>query len=139
MSFPHLIVIAVIALIVLGPEKLPQVARTLGKAMAEFRRITGDFRATVEGEMRELERVTAVKELRENFPEHVHYDIQQEQEAITAQAAASGPTVLPPAFTGDSPAEPAQSAPSTAGKGDVHELKAAAASGKPSNGEHTSS
>ena len=34
LSIPHLIVIFVIALIVLGPEKLPQVARVLGKAMA---------------------------------------------------------------------------------------------------------
>lgn len=138
MSFPHLIVIAVIALIVLGPEKLPQVARTLGKAMAEFRRITGDFRSTVEGEMRELERVTALKELREQFPEHVHYDVQQAREAVTAQAAASAPTVLPPAFTGEDTTAnvPAQAAASIDTGAD--EAKAAAASGKPSDGKPTS-
>ena len=56
LSIPHLIVIFVIALIVLGPEKLPQVARVLGKAMADFRRITTDFRVQIEDEMRDMER-----------------------------------------------------------------------------------
>jgi sec-independent protein translocase protein TatB len=103
MSFPHLIVIAVIALVVLGPEKLPQVARTLGKAMAEFRRITGDFRSTVENEMREIERVSAIKDLREGFPSQVHYDVQQMNEE-TARTAAVPP---PPAeFTGEAAVAP---------------------------------
>src|SRR4029077_2414452 len=58
----HLIVIFVIALIVLGPEKLPQVARVLGKAMADFRRITTDFRVQIEDEMRDMERQTRLQE-----------------------------------------------------------------------------
>ena len=104
MSFPHLIVIAVIALVVLGPEKLPLVARTLGKAMAEFRRITGDFRSTVENEMREIERVRAIKDLREGFSAQVPYDVQQMNEE-TARTAAVPP---PPAeFTGETAAAPA--------------------------------
>jgi Tat protein translocase TatB subunit len=139
MSLAHIIVIAVIALVVLGPEKLPQVARTLGKAMAEFRRITGDFRATVEGEMRELERVTAIKDLREQFPSHVHYDVQQAQEAETARAAASGPTVLPPAFTGDDHTIHAPAQPDAPIETGTDEAKAAVASGKPSDGKPTSS
>ena len=114
MSISHLIVIAVVALIVLGPEKLPQVARMVGKALAEFRRITGDFRSTIEGEMREIEREAALKEIRQSFPEHVHYDVQQAQEATMA----AGDTAAPPA------------APAA-------ETEAATASGKPSNGEPT--
>jgi Tat protein translocase TatB subunit len=62
LSIPHLIVIFVIALIVLGPEKLPQVARVLGKAMADFRRITTDFRVQIEDEMRDMERQTRLQE-----------------------------------------------------------------------------
>ena len=38
---PELLVILVVALIVLGPERLPEIARVLGKAMAELRRATG--------------------------------------------------------------------------------------------------
>jgi len=41
-GMPELIVIMVVALIVLGPKRLPEVARQLGKAMAEFRRQTSD-------------------------------------------------------------------------------------------------
>ncbi len=37
---PELLVILVVALVVLGPKRLPEVARSLGKAMAEFRRQT---------------------------------------------------------------------------------------------------
>ena len=41
-GMPELIVILVVALVVLGPQRLPELARTLGKAMAEFRRQTSD-------------------------------------------------------------------------------------------------
>ena len=40
---PELVVILVVALVVLGPQRLPELARTLGKAMAEFRRQTTDL------------------------------------------------------------------------------------------------
>jgi len=39
---PELLVILVVALVVLGPKRLPEVARALGKAMAEFRRQTAE-------------------------------------------------------------------------------------------------
>jgi sec-independent protein translocase protein TatB len=42
-GMPELVVILVIALIVLGPKRLPEVARTLGKAMAEFRRQSSEI------------------------------------------------------------------------------------------------
>jgi len=56
LSIPHLIVIFVVALIIFGPEKLPELARNLGRVMAEFRRATGDLRSNFEGHMRDLER-----------------------------------------------------------------------------------
>ncbi|MDQ1395198.1 MAG: sec-independent protein translocase protein TatB [Acidimicrobiaceae bacterium] len=40
---PELIVIFVVALIVLGPERLPNIARQMGKAMGEFRRMSSGF------------------------------------------------------------------------------------------------
>ena len=42
-GMPELIVILVVALVVLGPKRLPELARTLGKAMAEFRRSTTEI------------------------------------------------------------------------------------------------
>ena len=56
LSIPHLIIIFVVALVVFGPEKLPELARTLGKVMGEFRRATGELRGTFEDHLRDLER-----------------------------------------------------------------------------------
>ena len=47
----ELLLIGVIALIFLGPRKLPQMARTIGKSMAEFRRATNEFKSTWEREV----------------------------------------------------------------------------------------
>ncbi len=47
----ELFFIGVVALIVFGPRKLPQMARTIGKAMAEFRKATSDFKETWEKEV----------------------------------------------------------------------------------------
>lgn len=50
-GMPELILILALALIVLGPKKLPELARALGKGMAEFRRATDELK----GELRQME------------------------------------------------------------------------------------
>jgi len=52
---PELLVIMVIALIVLGPKRLPEVAKSLGKAFAEFRRATSDLSEELNDAKRALE------------------------------------------------------------------------------------
>ena len=47
-GMPELIVIMVIALVVIGPQKLPELARSLGKGMSEFKRATEGFKQTIE-------------------------------------------------------------------------------------------
>jgi TatA/E family protein of Tat protein translocase len=47
MGMSELIVVLVIALIVIGPKKLPELAKTLGKAMGEFKRATNDFKDSI--------------------------------------------------------------------------------------------
>jgi sec-independent protein translocase protein TatB len=64
-SVPHLVIIFVVALVVFGPEKLPDLARNLGKVMGEFRRATGDLRSTFENHMRDLEREAELRKARE--------------------------------------------------------------------------
>ncbi len=48
---PELFLIMIIALILFGPRKLPEVGRSVGKMLAEFRRASTDFKRTVEGEI----------------------------------------------------------------------------------------
>jgi Tat protein translocase TatB subunit len=47
-GLPELIVIMVVALLVVGPSKLPELARSLGKTFQEFRRIADDVKETLE-------------------------------------------------------------------------------------------
>ena len=54
-GMPELIIILVIALIVIGPHKLPDLAKSLGKGLAEFRRATDDFKRNVEETAKEHE------------------------------------------------------------------------------------
>jgi Tat protein translocase TatB subunit len=46
-GMPELLVILVVALLVLGPKRLPEVARSLGRGMAEFRRASTELRSTL--------------------------------------------------------------------------------------------
>jgi Tat protein translocase TatB subunit len=63
-----MIVVFVIVLVVFGPQKLPELARGLGKLMAEFRKASTDFKSAFEEEMRELERQAREVERRKAHP-----------------------------------------------------------------------
>ncbi|HKW01222.1 MAG TPA: twin-arginine translocase TatA/TatE family subunit [Vicinamibacterales bacterium] len=56
---PELILIFVVALIVFGPRKLPELGKSLGKSIAEFKRASNDLRSTLDEEIRLEERRTA--------------------------------------------------------------------------------
>ena len=90
LSLPHLIVLFVIALMIFGPQKLPELARMLGKATAEFRKMTNDFRYALEDEVRDLERQTRIRE----------------EEIAAAARAAQTPTPMPAAVTSPEGAVP---------------------------------
>lgn len=51
LGVPELLLILVVALIVFGPRKLPEIGRTLGKALGEFRKATDDLKNTIEREV----------------------------------------------------------------------------------------
>ena len=51
-GFPELIIIFVVALIVFGPRKLPELGRSLGKSLTEFKRASNELRSTLDDEIR---------------------------------------------------------------------------------------
>ena len=98
-----MIVVFIVVLVVFGPQKLPELARGLGKLMAEFRKASTDFKSAFEEEMRDLERQA------------------REVERRKADAAASAATQTQPATQGTpSGVETQPSAPElAAGDGDT--------------------
>jgi sec-independent protein translocase protein TatA len=91
-GMPELMVIFVIALIVIGPAKLPELARSLGKTLAEFKRATDDFKWKMEEESRALDE-----------KERVAKEVAAKEEALKAEAAAKAAAAqVTPAQTADS-------------------------------------
>ena len=60
-GMPELIVIFVIALIIFGPRKLPELGRSLGRSINEFKRASNELKNTLEEEIRVDEQRTATK------------------------------------------------------------------------------
>lgn len=52
LGIPELLLIFAVALIVFGPRKLPEIGRTLGKALSEFKKATDDLKGSIEREVR---------------------------------------------------------------------------------------
>lgn len=94
----ELIVILIVALIVIGPAKLPEMAKSLGKALGEFRRVSTDVKRTIEMEAEQAEQkektAQAKKEL---FPDEAKAE---PKSAEPQPAAASGEPAAQPADTG---------------------------------------
>jgi sec-independent protein translocase protein TatB len=93
-----MIVLFLVVLVVFGPQKLPELARGLGKLMAEFRKASTDFKSAFEEEMREMERAA----------------MQAERKKAAEAAAAAAAETSPPAITESSAvtATPSGEAPS---------------------------
>ena len=65
-GIPEIIIIIVVALVFIGPEKLPGVLRSIGKGLVELKRATSDVRSTVQDEMHKIEEEIELKEIRES-------------------------------------------------------------------------
>ena len=66
----EMIVIFVIALVLFGPKKLPELGRTIGKAITEFRRASNELKSSFEREMHALERETESLKETANAADH---------------------------------------------------------------------
>ena len=55
LGFPEMMFIFILALILFGPKKLPEIGRQIGKGLAEFKRASREFQSQIEDEVRKLE------------------------------------------------------------------------------------
>ncbi len=66
LGFAEILFILVLALLVFGPRRLPEVGRTLGRALGEFRRATGDLKRSFDREIGASEDAEALTSIRED-------------------------------------------------------------------------
>ena len=78
-GMPELIIIFVIALIIFGPRKLPELGRSLGKSLAEFKKASNELKSTLEEEIR-------LEETRSTF---------EASKAANEASKAAAPTTVP--------------------------------------------
>ena len=71
MGMPEIILILAIALIVLGPKKLPEIAKSLGRGIAEFRKATQDFKENLQVDNELKEARDTIREVKEDLEETV--------------------------------------------------------------------
>ena len=80
-GMPELLIIVAIALIVFGPNKLPELAKAFGKAMREFKKATEEVKESFEAETRDLEEIkTTLNEGQENLLAKLAEDVSEPAE-----------------------------------------------------------
>src|SRR5258706_13007773 len=94
LGIPELILIFIVALIVFGPKRLPEIGKTLGKAMGEFKKATDDFKNTIEREVQ----VEELKQLASTTIVPVHESISR---SAPVAPTANGVPVEPPKQAAD--------------------------------------
>jgi sec-independent protein translocase protein TatB len=123
-GFSEILVIAVVALIVIGPERLPKVARTVGILLGRMQRYVNDVKADIsrEMELEELKKLqTEVKDAAQSFEASVSKGISDTEQslnqtiapALEAVRAAEAPVLVPAADNAVNSGEPAPAPPKT--------------------------
>ena len=98
-GMPELIVIFLVALLVFGPRKLPELGKSLGKGLAEFKRASDDLKRTIEDEIQQGKH--QVSEIRDEVAS-ARRDLGELKNTVTAT-----PPGPPPAAPAPAPEEPA--------------------------------
>jgi sec-independent protein translocase protein TatB len=110
-GFSELLVIAVVALIVIGPERLPKVARTVGHLIGRMQRYVNDVKADISREMEldELRKLrSSMEETARSFEESVQKEVRETESALDSVADSA---------KADAEAEPAREPNTTSSPG----------------------
>ncbi|MBX6360329.1 Sec-independent protein translocase subunit TatA/TatB [Pseudacidobacterium ailaaui] len=94
MHFGDSIFIFLLALVLFGPKKLPEIGRQIGKLLAEFRRASNEFKMQIDEELRAMEHEERQKQLEKAAEEARKKQLPEEQEkTLTILPPSSGVTV----------------------------------------------
>jgi TatA/E family protein of Tat protein translocase len=124
LSVQEMTVVLLVALVLFGPKKLPELARTIGRAISEFRRAQNELKATLQHHMSELEKESeSIRDIARNFNNDIYTNYYDSHSygsrgygspswEAQSNASASQPTLSQPAIeastTGASATEGAQ-------------------------------
>lgn len=104
-GMPEMLLILAVALIVIGPKKLPDLAKSLGRALGEFKRATTDLKDSIESETQIGEVKTAFKDLNKDIKSSF------DPSTLGADATSSSPAETPSSSEETSTEDPAESSP----------------------------
>jgi sec-independent protein translocase protein TatB len=126
-GFSELLVIAVVALLVIGPERLPKVARTAGHLFGRLQRYVNDVKADIQREM-ELDELRKLRSQFEDAARSVEDSVREVDKEVRAvggdlDKAVAGVSAEPAGAAGDAGARPPPSAPGEPRKPSAEEAK----------------
>src|SRR5262245_55408474 len=106
-GMPELILIFIVALLVFGPKKLPEIGKSIGKGLAEFKKASDDLKRTIEQEIEQGKaEVSSVKDQVSG----VEKSLRESVTPWSGQAPAPGPAAetaaAPPAAASENPKTP---------------------------------
>ena len=110
-GFSEILVIAVVALIVIGPERLPKVARTLGHLFGRMQRYVNDVKADIQREMEieELKKLqSSVEDAARSIEQSVSKEVHDTEQQLNALAEPFAEPAAPSAAPATPPADDAQ-------------------------------
>jgi len=88
LGYPEMVFLFFLALILFGPKKLPELGRTVGKALTEFRRASNELKSTFDREMKSLEQETeSFKEIANQYQSDTTYNYDYQSYESTYEGA----------------------------------------------------
>jgi len=119
----EMVIIFLLALLIFGPKKLPELGKTVAKAMGEFRRASSELKSTWDREMQQIEKETEpIKKVAEEYHEQINnYDDSSYYDYGAYDSGTSNATATPSTTVGEPATQGAEQTTATADAGTTAE------------------